>query len=67
MVNIGMGIGFLIVVFVFCYSHYKGVPTPEERQQQMNKTQQYVLQKINNYRMAKQHQHQELITSLPLF
>ncbi len=67
MVNIIMGIGFLLVVLVFCYSHYKGVPTPEERQLQLNKTQQYILQKINNYRMAKQYEHQELITSLPSF
>ena len=66
-VNISLGIGFFIFVGIFCYFHYKGAPTPEERQLQSNKAHQYIADKIKNYRIAKQREHQELITSLPSF
>ena len=59
-----MGIGF---IGVFCYCHYKGQPSTEDIQLKNNKTQQYILDKINNYRIHKQQQHNELITSLPSF
>ena len=66
-INIILCVAFIVAVGIFCYLHYKGEPTTEDKQLQINKTQQYILQKINNYRMAKQHEHQELITSLPTF
>ena len=57
----------IIFICIFCYCHYKGTPTVEAQQLKNNKTQQYILDKINNYRNYKQKQHQELITSLPSF
>lgn len=67
LVNIFMGIGFILFVLCFCWWHYKGVPNEEYIQMKKNTTQMYILQKIKNFQHAKQVESQELITSLPRF
>jgi hypothetical protein len=66
-INIMLCIFGLMFIGIFCYCHYKGSISPEEKQLKNNKTQQYILDRINQYRIHKQKQHNELITSLPSF
>jgi hypothetical protein len=63
--NIGMLIFFLLIlVFVLIYK-YKGKLTPVEIAQKNKEKQQYILEKIKNFQIAKQRAQQELITGLP--
>ena len=63
--NVGMLIFFLLILgFVLIYK-YKGKLTPVEIAQKNKEKQQYILEKIKNFQIAKQRAQQELITGLP--
>lgn len=63
--NIGLFIGFLIILgFILLYK-YKGKLSPVEVAQKNKEKQQYILSKIKNFQEAKRIAHQELITGLP--
>ena len=63
--NIGLFIGFLVVVIVLLLYKYRGKLTPEEIEQRETEKKQYILSKIRNYQDAKKRAQQELITGLP--
>jgi hypothetical protein len=63
--NIGMFILFLIVLGGILVYKYKGKLTPVEVAKKNKEKQQYVLEKIKKFQVAKQIAHQELITGLP--
>lgn len=63
--NVGMLILFLLVLgFILVYK-YKGKMTPVELAQKNKEKQQYILERIKTFQIAKQRAHQELITGLP--
>lgn len=63
--NIGMFIFFLFILGGILVYKYKGRLTPTERAQKDREKQQYVLERIKTFQIAKQRAHQELITGLP--
>lgn len=63
--NIGMFILFLMILGGLLVYKYKGKLTPIEIIKQNNEKQQYILEKIKNFQIYKQHAQQELITGLP--
>jgi len=63
--NIGMLFFFLIILAFTLIYKYKGKLTPVEIAQKNKEKQQYILEKIKNFQIAKQRAHQELITGLP--
>ena len=63
--NIGLFIGFLIVLGAILLYKYKGKLTPVEMEQKNKEKQQYILSKIQKFQQAKRIAHQELITGLP--
>lgn len=63
--NIGMFIFFLLILGGILVYKYKGKLTPVEIAKKNKEKQQYVLEKIQNFQIAKQRAHQELITGLP--
>lgn len=63
--NIGMFIFFLLILGGILLYKYKGKLTPVEIAQKNKEKQQYILERIKNFQIAKQRAHQELITSLP--
>jgi len=63
--NIGMFIFFLIILGAILVYKYKGKLTPVEIAQKNKEEQQYILEKIKKFQIAKQRAHQELITGLP--
>jgi len=63
--NIGMFLLFLIILGGILVYKYKGKLTPVEIAQKNKEKQQYVLEKIKTFQIAKQRAHQELITGLP--
>jgi hypothetical protein len=63
--NIGMFIFFLIILGGILIYKYKGRLTPAEIAKKNKEKQQYILEKIKNFQIAKQRAHQELITGLP--
>jgi hypothetical protein len=63
--NIGIFIGFLIVLGLILFFKYKGKITPAELAQKNKQKQQYILSKIKNFQESKRIAHQELITGLP--
>jgi len=63
--NIGLFIGFLIILGLILLYKYKGKLTPVEVDQKNKEKQQYVLSKIKNFQEAKRKAQQELITGLP--
>lgn len=63
--NIGMLIFFILILgFILIYK-YKGKLTPIEIVKKNKEKQQYILERIKNFQIAKQKAHQELITGLP--
>ena len=63
--NIGMLILFLLILgFILLYK-YKGKLTPVEVAQKNKEKQQYILERIKTFQIAKQKAQQELITGLP--
>jgi hypothetical protein len=63
--NIGLFIGFLIILGLILLYKYKGKLTPIEIEKKNKEKQQYILSKIKNFQHAKRVAHQELITGLP--
>ncbi len=63
--NIGMFIGFLLILGLILLYKYKGKLNPIELEKKNKEKQQYILSKIQNFQEAKRNAHQELITGLP--
>lgn len=63
--NIGLFIGFLLILGLILLYKYKGKLTPVELERKNKEKQQYILSKIQNFQQAKRAAHQELITGLP--
>ena len=63
--NIGMLLLFLIILGGILVYKYKGKLSPVEIAQKNKEKQQYILEKIKTFQIAKQRAHQELITGLP--
>ena len=63
--NIGLLIGFLLVLGLILLYKYKGRLTDNEKEKKNKEKQQYILSKIKNLQEAKRRAHQELITGLP--
>jgi hypothetical protein len=63
--NIGLLIGFFIILGILLLYKYKGKLTPEEVEQKELDKKRYILSKIRNYQDAKIKAQQELITGLP--
>jgi septal ring-binding cell division protein DamX len=63
--NIGLLIGFFIILGILLLYKYKGKLTPEEIEQKEHEKKTYILSKIRNYQDAKVKAQQELITGLP--
>jgi hypothetical protein len=65
LVNIGLLIGFLIILGILLVYKYKGKLTPQEIKEKELEKKKYILSKIRNYQDAKLRAQQELITGLP--
>jgi hypothetical protein len=65
--NISLFIVFVFMISILCVIHYKGTPTLDEIRFKNNKTKEYIMTKIYNYKVSQQRLHQELITALPHF
>lgn len=63
--NIGMLLLFLIILGGILVYKYKGKLTSVEIAQKNKEKQQYILEKIKTFQIAKQRAQQELITGLP--
>lgn len=63
--NIGIFVGFLIVLGALLLYKYKGKLTEEEKEENDKIKKQYILSKIKNFQIAKQRANQELISGLP--
>jgi hypothetical protein len=63
--NIGLFLGFLIILGLILLYKYKGKLTPVEIERKNKEKQQYILSKIQNFEQAKRRASQELITGLP--
>ena len=63
--NIGLTIGFFIILAILLLYKYKGKLTPEEIEQKETQKKQYILSKIRNYQETKLREQQQLITGLP--
>lgn len=63
--NVGLLIGFLIVLALILFYKYKGKLTPVEIEKKNIEKQQYILSKIQKFQLAKQSAQEELITGLP--
>jgi hypothetical protein len=63
--NIGMFIFFILILGAILVYKYKGKLTPVEIAQKNKEKQQYILEKIKKFQIAKQIAQQELITGLP--
>jgi poly-gamma-glutamate capsule biosynthesis protein CapA/YwtB (metallophosphatase superfamily) len=63
--NVGLLIFFLLILGLILFYKYKGRLSPVEMAQKNKEKQQYILDRIKNFQIAKQKAHQELITGLP--
>jgi hypothetical protein len=63
--NIGLLIGFFIILGILLLYKYKGKLTPEEIEEKELEKKRYILSKIRNFQDAKIRAQQELITGLP--
>jgi hypothetical protein len=63
--NIGLFIGFLVILGVLLLYKYKGKLTPQEIEQNEIDKKTYILSKIKNYQESRLRAQQELITGLP--
>jgi len=63
--NIGLLLGFFIILGILLLYKYKGKLSPEEVEQKELEKKQYILSKIRNFQDAKVRAQQELITGLP--
>jgi len=65
LVNIGLSIGFLIILGIILLYKYKGKLTNEEIREKEMEKKKYILSKIRNFQDAKLRAQQQLITGLP--
>jgi hypothetical protein len=65
LINIGLLIGFLIVLGIILLYKYKGKLTNEEIREKEMEKKKYILSKIRNFQDAKLRAQQQLITGLP--
>lgn len=65
MFNIGLFIGFFIILGILLVYKYKGKLTEQEIKENELQKKKYILSKIKNYQDAKLRAQQELITGLP--
>jgi hypothetical protein len=65
MMNIGIFIGFIVVLCGFLLYKYKGKLTVAEQKQLDEVKKQYILNKIKNVQISKQRANETLITGLP--
>ncbi len=63
--NIGLFIGFLLVLAILLIYKYKGKLTPEEIEEKEMEKRKYLLERIKNYQQARVDAQQKLITGLP--
>jgi hypothetical protein len=63
--NVGMLIGFFVILGILLLHKYKGKLTKEEIGEKELQKKQYILSKIRNFQDAKVRAQQELITGLP--
>lgn len=63
--NIGMFIFFLLLLGLILFYKYRGKLSPAEIAQRNKEKQEYILERIQHFQIAKQRAHQELITGLP--
>jgi hypothetical protein len=63
--NIGLLIGFFVILGVLLLYKYKGKLTREEIRENEESKKRYIMSKIRNYQQAKLRSQQELITGLP--
>ncbi len=63
--NICLFIGFFIILAILLVYKYKGKLSEEEKYQKDLEKQQYIMEKIKNYKINKLKAHQQLITGLP--
>ena len=63
--NVGLLIGFLIVLALILIYKYKGKLSPIELAKKNKEKQEYILSKVQRFQQAKRIAHQELITGLP--
>ena len=65
LINIGLFVGFLIILGLILLYKYKGRLTQIEKQNKDKEKQQYILSKIKILQETKKAVHQELISGLP--
>jgi uncharacterized membrane protein YciS (DUF1049 family) len=63
--NVGMLLGFMILLAAILFFKYKGKITPAEKHKKDYEKQQYILSKITKLQQVKRAERQELITGLP--
>lgn len=63
--NLGMLLLFVLLLGGVLVYKYKGKLSPVEIAQKNQEKQQYILEKIKSFQIAKRNAHQELITGLP--
>ncbi len=65
LINIGLFIGFLLILGAILFYKYKGRQTQVEKERKDKEKQQYILSKVKTFQDAKRIAHQELISGLP--
>ncbi len=65
LINIGLFIGFLLILGAILFYKYKGRLTQVEKERKNKEKQQYILSKVKTFQEAKRTAHQELISGLP--
>ena len=65
LINIGLFIGFLLILGEILFYKYKGRLTHVEKERKTKEKQQYILSKVKSFQEAKRTAHQELISGLP--
>jgi len=65
MINIGIFIGFVVVLGGLLLYKYKGKMTDSEKRYKDEIKKQYILDKIKNVQVAKQRANESIITGLP--
>ena len=63
--NIGLFVGFLVILGILLLYKYKGKLTREEIREKEEEKKRYILSKIRNFQQSKLRAQQELITGLP--
>ena len=65
LINIGLFIGFLLILGAILFYKYKGRLTQSEKERKNKEKQEYILSKVKSFQEAKKIAHQELISGLP--